>query len=466
MENKILKARRRKRLVGIALVVLIALLSGFLYFRGREGADGGDGQNVAYVTSVATLTGQYSSNGVFNRYAGTVESQETKSFNKRDDAEIQEIFVETGDEVKEGTPLFSYDNTKYEEDLAKGEIELERQKNELDSIKTTIDQLEKEKKSASSADKANYTVQIQEQQLNLKQQEYDIQSKELELDRIRDNIAHATVTSDMEGVVKSINKDSGSQSYYGGYGGDETENGFIVIMKTGDFRIKGAVNEQNIYDISEGQPVIVHSRLNDQTWRGTVTSIDRENTIQNQNMYGEGSGSSNYPFYVELESSEGLLMGQHVYMEMDYGQGEKREDGLWLDEYMIDMTDPDAPFVWADNGKGKLEKRKILLGTYDEEMMQYKINGGLSTEDSIAFPDESLKEGMKCLDESMRTYDSFEEGMEGMEGMESMEGMEGMESMESMEGMEGMEGMESMESMEGMEETESMEDTEAEEGQF
>ena len=36
MENKILKARRRKRLVGIALVVLIALLSGFLYFRGRD----------------------------------------------------------------------------------------------------------------------------------------------------------------------------------------------------------------------------------------------------------------------------------------------------------------------------------------------------------------------------------------------------------------------------------------------
>ena len=130
---------------------------------------------------------------------------------------------------------------------------------------------------------------------------------------------------------------------------------------------------------------------------------------------------------------------------------------------MIDMTDPDAPFVWADNGKGKLEKRKILLGTYDEEMMQYKINGGLSTEDSIAFPDESLKEGMKCLDESMRTYDSFEEGMEGMEGTEPMEGMEGTEPMEGMEGMEPMEGMESME---GMEENESMENTETEEGQF
>ena len=460
MENTVLKARKRKRLVAVVLVVLIAALTGFLYFRGREGSEAGGGNNVAYVTSVATLTGQYSSNGVFNRYAGTVESQETKSFNKRDDAEIKEIFVEAGDEVKVGTPLFVYDNTKYEEDLAKGEIELERQKNELESIKTTIDQLEKEKKSAASADKANYTVQIQEQQLNLKQQEYDIQSKELELDKIRDNIAHATVTSDMEGVVKSINKDNSGQDYYGGYGGEETENGFIVVMKTGDFRIKGTVNEQNIYDITEGQPVIVHSRMDDTTWRGTVSSVDRENTVQNQNMYGEGSGSSSYPFYVELESSEGLLMGQHVYMEMDYGQGEQREDGLWLDEYMIDMTDPDAPFVWADNGKGKLEKRKVLLGTYDEEMMQYKINGGLSTEDSIAFPDESLKEGMKCMDESMRTDDSFEEGMEGMEGTEGMNGMEGMESMEGMEGMEGMESMDETEDMEPME------DMEPVEGQF
>ena len=441
MENSVVKAKSRKRLTAVVIVALIAVLAGIWYFREKGGSGGGDGQNVAYVTSVAVLTGQYASNGVFNRYAGTVESQETKAFNKREDADIKEIFVETGDEVKAGTPLFSYDNTKYEEDLAKGEIDLERQRNELDSIKSTIDQLEKEKKSAPSADKANYTVQIQEQQLNLKQQEYDIQSKELELDRIRDNIAHATVTSDMEGVVKSINKDSGSQSYYG-FGGDETENGFIVIMKTGDFRVKGSVNEQNIYDITEGQPVIVHSRLDEnKTWRGTVSSVDRENTVQNQNMYGEGSGSSSYPFYVDLETSEGLLMGQHVYMEMDYGQGEKREDGLWLDEYMIDMTDPDVPFVWADNGRGKLEKRKVLLGTYDEEMMQYKINGGLSAGDSIAFPDESLKEGMKCMDESERTYDSFE-------GMESMEGMEGMEGMEPMEGME------------------SMEDTEAEDGQF
>ena len=34
-------------------------------------------------------------------------------------------------------------------------------------------------------------------------------------------------------------------------------------------------------------------------------------------------------------------------------------------------------YVWADNGKGKLEKRKVELGKYDEELGEYKIKSGL-----------------------------------------------------------------------------------------
>ena len=420
MENKILKARKNRKMI-IAAVVIVAAALGIFWFLNGKGKESDKGDNVAYVSSVAQLTGQYASNGVFNRFTGVIEPQATKAFNKRDDGEIAEIFVETGDKVEVGTALFSYDTDKYQEDLSKGEIELERMQNELESIKTTVAQLEKEKKSASSSEKANYTVQIQEQQLNYKQQEYDIQSKELELDKIRDNIAHATVTSDMEGVVKSINKDSGSQP---SYGGNSTDSGFIVIMKTGDFRVKGTVNEQNMHNVSEGMNVIVHSRLDDQTWKGVITTVDRENTDSNQNnMYGDSAGSSAYPFYVELDSSEGLLMGQHVYMEIDHGQ-EEEKTGIWLDEYMIDFTDPDAPFVWADNGKGRLEKRSIKVGDYDDELFKYHVQEGLSLEDSIAFPDESFTEGMKCVPAEMQ--EPAEEGMQDMDQMEDMGGMEDM----------------------------------------
>ena len=34
--------------------------------------------------------------------------------------------------------------------------------------------------------------------------------------------------------------------------------------------------------------------------------------------------STSYPFYVELDSSENLMLGQHVYIERDIGQDEKK----------------------------------------------------------------------------------------------------------------------------------------------
>lgn len=102
--------------------------------------------------------------------------------------------------------------------------------------------------------------------------------------------------------------------------------------------------------------------------------------------------SNSYPFYVTLDSSEGLMLGQHVYLEMDFGQEEKRT-GIWLDSYFISDVDTD-PFVWADNGKGKLEKRKVVLGEFDEDLSCYEIKEGLTEGDLITYPEEMLKEGM------------------------------------------------------------------------
>ena len=80
--------------------------------------------------------------------------------------------------------------------------------------------------------------------------------------------------------------------------------------------------------ITEGSKVIVHSRVDEnQTWTGTVTKIDRENAkTGNNNMYsssGDGmTQSSSYPFYVQLAGTNGLMLGQHVYVEPDVGQQE------------------------------------------------------------------------------------------------------------------------------------------------
>ena len=70
----------------------------------------------------------------------------------------------------------------------------------------------------------------------------------------------------------------------------------------------------------------------------------------------------------------------------DYGQ-EAVEDAntIHLPEwYIVDAEG--SPFVWAQGSNGKLEKRSITLGNYDEDLCTYVVESGLTPEDYIAFP--------------------------------------------------------------------------------
>ncbi len=108
-----------------------------------------------------------------------------------------------------------------------------------------------------------------------------------------------------------------------------------------------------------------------------------------------GESATKYPFYIELDSTEGLILGQHIYIEMDMGQTEAQE-GIWLYEGYIVM-DESGSYVWADNGKQKLEKRTVELGEYNMDMGTYQILSGLSEEDYIAYPMAAFYEGVTTV---------------------------------------------------------------------
>lgn len=393
------KGSRRFEMKKKTLVIGISAAAGALvigiglwFFLGRNSA--GDDENVVYVTTVESLTNPSNGNGVLNRFAGVVETQEKLEIQPNTEKTVKEIYVEEGQEVDVGTPLFSYDTETDEENLSKAKLELERINNTIGNKYNEIAALEKEKKSASSDAKLDYTMQIQSAQMELKQSEYEKKSKQVEIQKLQDSIDNAEILSEMAGVVKSINNGNENNMY------GESQ-AFMTIIAMGDFRIKGKINEQNMGAIVPGQAVVVHSRLDESvTWTGTMGEVDMQNPgNDSSNMYyygGDSSTQSNsYPFYVELDSSEGLMLGQHVYIEADYGQEDERA-GLWLDEYLIAGLD-DKPYVWADNGKGKLEKKEITLGQYDENLFQYEIADGLSLEDMITYPEEGLEEGMPTV---------------------------------------------------------------------
>ena len=90
---------------------------------------------------------------------------------------------------------------------------------------------------------------------------------------------------------------------------------------------------------------------------GAVDEQNSSNSNSSNSYYFGGSSddttsSSTYPFYVTLDSSDGLMLGQHVYIEMDEGQ-EEQKTGIWLGDYYIVDADTESPYVWAVDSKGR-----------------------------------------------------------------------------------------------------------------
>lgn len=405
-----------KKKIGIiaaaAAVVVAAAGGGAWYFLKGNGATGNSADKV-YVETVESLTSANS--GSQSRFSGVVEAQETWDVNKDAEREVKEVFVKKGDMVEEGTPLFEYDMDEVAGEIQQAQLELEGMQNEITSLQSQINQLTKERNQAPAEDKFEYTADIQEKQNSIKQSEYNIESKKAEIQKKQESMEKAVVTSKIAGVVKAINESGVDMT------GESAP--YMTVLAVGDYRVKGTVTETNVQFLSEGQQVILRSRIDEeQTWAGTISKIDTQNEEKSENDMYYDSGSSaekatRYPFYVTLESTEGLMMGQHIFIEMDEGQTEQKE-GIWLFEAYI-VQEEESAYVWAANDKNRLEKREVELGEYDEELGAYEITSGLTEKDAIAFPMEGLYEGVATVtDASEVDYSSPLYNQEGEEGGE------------------------------------------------
>lgn len=411
-----------------AFILALAMLLGVA-------AGCGESNGEASVQSVSMICGLGSA-GLTDRFAGVVSALGETNIKKDDSMAIGEIKVKVGDAVKEGDVLFTYDMSKLQLDLETAQLDLE-------SLKSQLADKEAEKKQAEDAlNDAEDDAARRELLLDIRQYNVDIQStnrsiteKSREVEKLQSNLKNSDVKSEVAGEVKSVNPNGGT---------DDRGNALplISIVQTGGFRVKGYVNENNAAVLNEGAQVIIRSRVSDQTWKGTISSIDWNNPAQSSNNYNYDSGSSDtgnsskYPFYVELSSSDGLLLGQHVYIEPDLGQ-DAQSTGIQLPASFINDADS-SPWVWAQSSSGKLEKRSLTLGDYNAELDTYAVTAGLTAADYIAYPDDTLKAGMTCVTYDESTFEPDDSvttpggDMDGMDGMDSMPG--GTDGMDDMPG--------------------------------
>ena len=393
-----IKQHKLPFIIGAALIVAALVL--FLALRGGGSSAGG-----VYVQSVRDLSGGI---GSVHQFSGVAESQKTEKIARDAQKTVKEIHVAAGDSVKKGDKLFSYDTELMQLDVQQAQLEIESIQTSINTANSQIAQYQRERQSASGTERMSYDAQIQQLQAEVNSSTYQLKTKQVELDRLKQGLENADVLAPADGTIDKVGTIEEPL---------DAENTMVTLRNGGDLRIKGSVSEQNVMSISVGDPVIVRSRVDkDVTWAGTIDAIDTGSAQQSEesgmNMDGGNADrASFYSFYVNLEEDDGIIMGQHVIIEPDYGQGAAKQ-GLWIPAGFI--VDPEGEaFVWMANSRMKLEKQSVTIGEYDPDLDMFQITEGLENDSLIAWPDENCVPGAKATTELVWDEEGMDEEFYG-----------------------------------------------------
>ncbi len=359
----------------IAMMLALALLASF------AGCDSGEGGIPVQRADQLALAGRAG-----ERYAGIVISENVVEITRDSSKRIEELYVSVGQEIKAGDKLFSYDSDELELSLEKTQLEVEKMQNEQVTYTEQLEKLEKKLKNTwNESDKMRLTLEINTLKTTMIENEYNLKTKDKEITTLQEMLSNIDITAPVDGTIRKVDEEGQTGSY-------------ITIQQAGAYRVQGMINEMSMNGgLMPGSRVQVFSRVSDDTWMGTVTAINTADSSQNNgdmwNNYGMMDTmtlSSSYVFDVEMDSVEGLLLGQHVYIELYVEQ--MPMDGVWIpDSFIMDMTMNEETFemtgtVWAENASGKLEQRTVTLGMFDDMTGCYEILSGITAGDYLADP--------------------------------------------------------------------------------
>ncbi len=303
--------KSKKILIAVLVAVVAIVATIFTFFHKNLG--GASGGTVAYVDTISNIMG--STGGGNDRYSGVVEAQQSVKVNKNQEKKIEQVFVSVGDQVIPTTVLFRYDVSEAQKQISSINLDIESLRGTITDKNNAISEY---KASGDTSQVAIAENDIRVAQLSIQQKQLDLAAKQKEIDT-------ADVLANTTGIIKAINENSTDAQ------GNATA--FIEISQSGEFRVKGTIDETSITSISLGEEMIVRSRTDESKfWTGKITEIKTEPNAKQNDMYSMGGSSnsekaSTYPFYISLDSSDGLMLGQHVYLEKNNGTAVKK-DGI------------------------------------------------------------------------------------------------------------------------------------------
>ena len=204
----------------------------------------GSSGNAVYVQSVERLAAL---GGIApgDRFLGLVVSEHTAEITKDGERTIEELLVKEGDDVKESQALFSYDTEELQLNLDKKNLEAAQLRSTIETSQEKIKTLERERAGLTGTAKLQYTVEIQSAQVDMKEAELKLKTKEDEVKKAEELLNNATVVSPITGRVQKIDENGSTDS-------NGKPAAYITIQQSGSYRVKGVLGELQRGSLKEG----------------------------------------------------------------------------------------------------------------------------------------------------------------------------------------------------------------------
>lgn len=281
--------------------------------------------------------------------------------------------VKKGEEVSSGTTLFEYETDSYEEtvDILKAEKEsLEKQIQGLDDKLDDLEDLERDiSLSSIREDKSYDTVSIE---IDIFRTEAEMNRLESEVEKIEDQIASADdklpsleERSDIDGVVKDINKDLSNP---------------IITIASSESLVRGTLSEAEQAKVEPGMKATV-----------TVKGKKYKGFVEQVMISPEGEPSvkkdSVYAFTVVLEEApEKMAHGTHVDVKITT---KEIENAINVPSTSVVKTGKKHVLYVLD--QGRVKKQTVTTGLKVRDVQQ--IKKGIEKDATIVRNPISLEKG-------------------------------------------------------------------------
>lgn len=349
---------------------------------------------------VSTLTVERGTVETTVNESGVVMLRNQQTLTSPTEGGVDQVFVQSGDRVEAGQVLLTLRYPERQTALAEQQVKIQQQQRLLERYQRQIaeyqeqlqaDEQELQELTDGAEEGAIARQQVYEQEdkirevrLSLQDAQTDARTTALELEtlqlegqRIQQELNDSIITSPMDGVVLGVDVKNGD--------GVEFRTNLVTIGDPSQVFVKLELPTLTASQVNVNQPVRVSViGPNAQTFTGRIQSLYPMAALPADGTGQDSSGDSEQPTVpamVRLDTpTQTLIPGSRVNVEIVL---EQRQNVVALNTEAIQRSES-TPFVWVKDEQGTAEKRAIDLGL--EGLTRVEVTSGLQPGEQVILP--------------------------------------------------------------------------------